>query len=489
MANELKHGSVGTELTQAEWEGIGTHVIANQAVGDIIYASTTSQLSRLGKGTDTHVLILSSGIPAWSASTGITAVGTIATGVWQGTDVGVAYGGTGVSTLTSNAVLTGNGASAITAEANLTFDGSTLTLDGDLSFVGIQTISNTSSTFNIAANGQLRLDSTTSLIGINTNQTGNADLVIHSQSNAPWATFDVSAEDLAFAVATSIKTTAGDLTIDPAASLNVTLTDDDSDALDFANSATSYLRFDTRNTVATVIAHHIDTEDATIASASDAVYGLSLFEPFTLNYTGTTQVTGLQQTNEFGSTTIAGASALTVDKAATIVVAAPIEGTNVTLGEASAIRILNTGGSPTNLIGLYIEALSSGATDYAVYMAGTPIIHASLPAASAATNISLDASNNLQQDTSSERFKNLREKWKGGADFIRKLTAWEYDWKEGGSLDFGLTADDVYAALPEAATVKDGGPWSIRHPVIEAALVDGFQEHDARLRRLEERIA
>ena len=45
----------------------------------------------------------------------LTTVGTIATGVWQGTDVGVAYGGTGVSTLTDGGVLLGSGSSAITA--------------------------------------------------------------------------------------------------------------------------------------------------------------------------------------------------------------------------------------------------------------------------------------------------------------------------------------------------------------------------------------
>ena len=120
MANELKHGSVGTELTQAEWEGIGTHVLESQAAGDIVYASSSSQLRRLAKGTDTHVLILSSGVPAWSATTGITTVGTIATGVWQGTDVGVAYGGTGVSTLTDGGVLLGSGTGAITAMSVLT---------------------------------------------------------------------------------------------------------------------------------------------------------------------------------------------------------------------------------------------------------------------------------------------------------------------------------------------------------------------------------
>ena len=43
----------------------------------------------------------------------ITTLGTISAGEWQGTDVGVAYGGTGVSTLTANGVLVGNGSSAI----------------------------------------------------------------------------------------------------------------------------------------------------------------------------------------------------------------------------------------------------------------------------------------------------------------------------------------------------------------------------------------
>ena len=68
MANEFKHGSVGTELTQAEWEGVGTHVLASQATGAIVYASSTTQLSRLGKGADNTVLHLASGIPAWSAT-------------------------------------------------------------------------------------------------------------------------------------------------------------------------------------------------------------------------------------------------------------------------------------------------------------------------------------------------------------------------------------------------------------------------------------
>ncbi len=47
--------------------------------------------------------------------------------------IGVVDGGTGVGTVGSNQLLTGNGTSALTSESNLTFDGNHLTLgDGDL---------------------------------------------------------------------------------------------------------------------------------------------------------------------------------------------------------------------------------------------------------------------------------------------------------------------------------------------------------------------
>jgi len=42
--------------------------------------------------------------------------------------VGVTYGGTGLNTITANKILTGNGTSAMSVEANLTFDGSSNTL-------------------------------------------------------------------------------------------------------------------------------------------------------------------------------------------------------------------------------------------------------------------------------------------------------------------------------------------------------------------------
>ena len=114
MANELTHKDPGSELTQAEFiasDGTG-HVFESQATGDILYASSSTVLSRLAKATDGNVLELASGLPAWTASPTIgstswananhahaasnsggtlTTLGTITTGVWNGTAIATAY--------------------------------------------------------------------------------------------------------------------------------------------------------------------------------------------------------------------------------------------------------------------------------------------------------------------------------------------------------------------------------------------------------------
>ena len=85
MANEFVHGSVGTSLTQVEFEAVGLHVLNSQATGDLIYASSSSQLSRLGIGTTNKVLTVIGGVPAWQSTlvgltlTSPTINGTIAT--------------------------------------------------------------------------------------------------------------------------------------------------------------------------------------------------------------------------------------------------------------------------------------------------------------------------------------------------------------------------------------------------------------------------
>ena len=79
MSNEFQHKSVGSQMTQTEYEhtdGTG-HIFDSQAAGDILFASSTTVLSRLGIGTAGKVLAVNSGASApeyVAALTGVTSV-------------------------------------------------------------------------------------------------------------------------------------------------------------------------------------------------------------------------------------------------------------------------------------------------------------------------------------------------------------------------------------------------------------------------------
>jgi hypothetical protein len=101
-------------------------------IGDMIYASGATTLSKLAIGTAAQILVTNGGAtaPAWhtlvtaditdltSATTGITKVGTVTTGVWNAGIINGIYGGTGVnngsSTITLGGSLTTSGAFALT---------------------------------------------------------------------------------------------------------------------------------------------------------------------------------------------------------------------------------------------------------------------------------------------------------------------------------------------------------------------------------------
>lgn len=98
MANEFVHPSVGAVLTLAEWESVTAHQFNSQATGDIVYASSATQLSRLGIGATNTVLIVTGGIPAWSATlTSNTITTPTFSGVGTGTWVARWSGGTAVT--------------------------------------------------------------------------------------------------------------------------------------------------------------------------------------------------------------------------------------------------------------------------------------------------------------------------------------------------------------------------------------------------------
>lgn len=71
-------------------------------------------------------------LPSAIVTSSLTSVGTIGTGVWQGTNVGTAYGGTGLTSFTSGGIVYASSTSALATSSNLTFDGTDLKPGGKI---------------------------------------------------------------------------------------------------------------------------------------------------------------------------------------------------------------------------------------------------------------------------------------------------------------------------------------------------------------------
>ena len=103
MANELRHKDVGTALSKSEWEDVSSHILNSQAAGDVIYASSTTQLTRLGIGAAKQILAVNSAgtAPEWTSSPPIVTAlvpdaadgATIGTAALEFSDIYLADGG------------------------------------------------------------------------------------------------------------------------------------------------------------------------------------------------------------------------------------------------------------------------------------------------------------------------------------------------------------------------------------------------------------
>ena len=101
----------------------------------------------------------------------------------DGDTVGVSHGGTGLATVGTNRILTGNGTGDLTDEANLTFDGTTLDVTGNITLSGNLTVQgNFEETVKIATEDPIIALNTA--IASNANNTKDAGFVIERGQEA-----------------------------------------------------------------------------------------------------------------------------------------------------------------------------------------------------------------------------------------------------------------------------------------------------------------
>ena len=116
--NRIFHAG-GTDIPVADG-GTGVSTLTD---GGVLLGSGTGAITAMSVLGDGEIIVGdASGDPIAldvGSSSAITVLGTVATGTWEATDVAVAHGGTGVSTLTDGGVLLGSGTGAITAMAVL----------------------------------------------------------------------------------------------------------------------------------------------------------------------------------------------------------------------------------------------------------------------------------------------------------------------------------------------------------------------------------
>jgi len=120
------------DLGGANWEvGVGTFTSPNQLTRDTILSSSNAGSAvNFSSGTqNVFVTYPAEQSVNLNASGNVSPLGTIASGTWNATAIGAAYGGTGQTSLTLNNVVLGNGTSAVQFVAPGT-SGNVLTSDG-----------------------------------------------------------------------------------------------------------------------------------------------------------------------------------------------------------------------------------------------------------------------------------------------------------------------------------------------------------------------
>ena len=270
------------------------------------------------------------------------------------------------------------------AESN---DEKALLLKGTIDFAAVETTKSSAGSGVIVLNAALE--------ALNTDAAVGADGNLVSIENNGTTTHIFDADGDTWQSGTS--TLGGNLIFSTA--LDIVAPSNTSSAFDITDGTTSYYKLDTRTTVSGIMANLFNSPARTVPDGATSTTVLFRTQSGNITYTGPTQITELQELNVFAGNTLLATNPLTIDKATTVRAVAPVESTNLTLTDASAIRILNTSGTPTNQYGLYIEDMTTGGSDYGIAISGADTAALWISSAADTTDAANGIAFGLSRDT------------------------------------------------------------------------------------------
>lgn len=153
--------------------------ITTIAGSDTISSSRTTINTNFANLDSDKIEVSTTTLPVITTLTNLVTVGTIGTGVWQGTAVTVANGGTGSTTLSSNQVLLGAGTTQVAVVNGFGASGQFLTSNGDATAPTWQT-SAVSLTDSYDWTGLHTFNATTSVAGFRASSTAALPMILNN---------------------------------------------------------------------------------------------------------------------------------------------------------------------------------------------------------------------------------------------------------------------------------------------------------------------
>jgi hypothetical protein len=139
-------------------------------------------------------------------------------------------------------------------------------------------------------------------------------------------------------------------------------------------------------------------------------------------------------------------------------------------------------GSSTNGTGVF----GSSSSGHAGYFAGRVRV-TSIPAGPSTGQVCFNPAGDLLQCTSSLRWKTNVQPFHGGLDIVQKLRPISFTWKEVGTNDIGLGAEDVAQVAPSLAiTSSDGEVQGVKYDRLNVVLINAIQQQQGELKTLQE---